>query len=232
MRTADVESVKSHILLAGLPADRLETLLVSSFLQTFPPHAQLILEGDQPDFLFAVIDGRAELKASWNSQETAMSFVDAGGSFILAAVLRNAACLMSARTAERSRILMIPGESVRIAFDTDDVFARAVVLEMAGAYRRTVMTLKDLKLRTGIERLAARLMQMNVETGNQGRFRLPYDKRTLAALLNMTPEHLSRAFANLKPYGVNLDGSEVRLLTPGELALLAKPDPLIDGGAL
>ena len=57
---------------------------------------------------------------------------------------------------------------------------------------------------------------------------LPHDKRTLAALLGMTPENLSRAFATLRPYGVVVNGSSVTLSDLGGLTGLAKPTPLLD----
>ena len=50
----------------------------------------------------------------------------------------------------------------------------------------------------------------------------------LAALLGMTPENLSRAFATLRPYGVRVDGPTIRLDKVDDLQVLAKPTPLID----
>jgi CRP/FNR family transcriptional activator FtrB len=44
----------------------------------------------------------------------------------------------------------------------------------------------------------------------------------------MTPENLSRAFSALKPYGVVVDGTDIRLSKLADLKTLAKPTPLID----
>ena len=57
---------------------------------------------------------------------------------------------------------------------------------------------------------------------------LPHEKRVLASLLGMTPENLSRAFANLGDYGVVVNGPLVSLTRPVPLQRLAKPTPLID----
>ena len=57
---------------------------------------------------------------------------------------------------------------------------------------------------------------------------LPQDKRTLASLLGMTPENLSRAFNTLKPYGVVVRGNKISLDDLEALTTLAKPNPLID----
>lgn len=228
MSSVNCDAIRTLPLFSAMQPDHLDDLTQVSFLQVFPAHVQLIGEGDPPDFLFIVVEGGVELYASWNGHDQTIGLVDAGGSFILAAVLKEAVYLMSARTTQRSRILMIPGERIRKAFAEDASFARAIVLELAAGYRGLVKSLKDLKLRSGVERLAARLIQLDRDGGGTGRFCLPYDKRTLAALLGMTPENLSRAFATLRPYGVETTGSEIRLTKPADLERLAKPYPLID----
>jgi len=170
-----------------------------------------------------------ELYARSNGRESTMGMVRPIATFILAAVLKDAVHLMSARTAQKSRILMIPSENVREAFQADDNFARAIVLELATCYRIVVKEHKDIKLRTAVERLANRLLRYDRDQGGKSSFELPYDKRTIASLLGMTPENLSRAFNTLKPYGVDVDGSTVHLKDIKALESLAKPNPLIDG---
>ncbi len=149
-------------------------------------------------------------------------------SFILAAVINEADYLMSARTVERSQVLMLPASNIREAFQLDEAFARAIVVELASGYRSIVKAYKDVKLRTALERLANCLLRYYRENGDEGLVQLPYDKRTLASELAMTPEYLSRAFNTLKPYGVEVEGSKVRLNDIDALTVLAKPNQLID----
>ncbi len=78
------------------------------------------------------------------------------------------------------------------------------------------------------KRLANRLLRYHEEQGANGALQLPYEKRTLASALGMTPENLSRAFATLRPYGVEVDGAKVTLTDIPSLETLAKPNPLID----
>jgi len=61
-----------------------------------------------------------------------------------------------------------------------------------------------------------------------GRFILPYDKRTLASRLGMTPENLSRNFAQLGTYGVTVTRNEIRLRSRSELEAYANPTPSIE----
>lgn len=200
----------------------------AAYLQTFPAQLTLIHEGDPADFLYVVVEGKVELFANSNGREATMAVVRPFGTFILAAVLKDAVYLMSARTTERAKLLLVPSEDIRKAFEKDDAFARAIVVELASCYRGVVKDQKDIKLRTSVERLANRLIRYDKDQGKTGSLELPYDKRTLASLLGMTPENLSRAFNTLKPYGVEVEGSKVHLNDMKSLLILAKPNHLID----
>ena len=161
-----------------------------------------------------------------------MALVEPVATFILAAVLKDAAYLMSARTLEKSRILLIPSEDIRTAMERDAAFARAIVTELASCYRTVVKAHKNIKLRASVERLANYLLRQHVQQGAHGHLILDTDKRLLASMLGMTPENLSRAFGTLRPYGVDVNGSEIHLTKLEELENFAKVNPLIDDPAV
>jgi CRP/FNR family transcriptional activator FtrB len=138
---------------------------------------------------------------------------------------------MSARTLERSEVLMMPGDAIRTAMRLDTRFATAVARDLAGGYRGLVRTVKNHKLRNSTERLANYLLAMRAADESGAVVRLHHEKRVLASLLGMTPENLSRAFAALQARGVNVQGAIVTLSNVAALEALAKPDPLIDNHA-
>lgn len=228
MRIDALPEIRQLSLFAGMREENFEGLMKAAYLQNFPAQVELIYEGDQADFLFFVIEGCVELYAETNGREGVLALVRPVGSFILAAILKDAVYLMSARTSEKSRILMIPAQNVRDAFEQDEGFARSIVVELAGYFRAVVKEYKDLRLRTGVERLANRLIKYHINQGEDGTVSLPCDKKTLSSILGMTPENLSRAFGTLKAYGVSVEGSVVRLNDMKSLTTLAKPNPLID----
>lgn len=202
-------------------------LMTSSYVQNFPPQIELITEGEPSDFLHVMLSGAVDLFSAWDGRETSLGTVEPVSTFILAATIRDAPYLMSARTLEKSRIVLIPSQDVRTIFDKDAQFARAIVAELAHRYRSTVKMAKDLKLRSSLERLANYLLRMQ-RTAGADEFKLPTEKRRLASLLGMTPENLSRAIKNLQPYGVVINGPRVTLQNPRDLERFAKPNPLID----
>ena len=204
------------------------TLMRGSYVQNFPPQIEMIAEGDPADFLHILLSGSVELYATWNGRETVMATVRPVSSFILAASIRDAPYLMSARTREKSRIALIPSQDVRAVFDMDAHFARAIVAELAQCYRTVVKNSKDLKLRTSLERLANYLLRQQRRTGGASEFELDSEKRRLASFLGMTPENLSRAFRGLQPCGVTVNGNRVAIADKDTLERFAKPSPLID----
>lgn len=215
-------------LFADMADARFDDLMRASYVQNFPPQVELITEGDPSDFLHVVISGSVELFSAWNRRETTMQVVRPVASFILAATIKDAPYLMSARTLEKSRIVLLPSQDVRRVFVEDADFARAIVTELAQCYRVLVKSQKDLKLRTSLERLANYLLRQQMRADGAATFELSLEKRRLAAFLGMTPENLSRAFRGLQPYGVTVDGNRISIADHAVLAAFAKPNPLID----
>jgi CRP/FNR family transcriptional activator FtrB len=228
MRSDELTLIRALPLFADIEEASFDTLMQAAYFQRFPEAVQLIGEGESPDFLHVVVAGMVELIGAGNGRETVVEIVRPIETFILAAVLRDQAYLMSARTLEPSRILMVPSRDVKATFRNDNAFARAVVAELAGRYRGMVKALKNQKLRTSAERLANYLLRCDREQGGKGQFRLTIEKRTLASLLGMTPENLSRAFSTLAGYGVVVTGAEIRIDQRARLLELAGQSPLID----
>jgi len=204
------------------------SLMANSFLQRFPPGVELVHEKDPADFLHVVVEGLVEMGARQGQRETTLSFIRPFGTFVLAAILNDQLYLQRARTLEKSRILMIPAGAVRETIRRDVGFMTAITSELANAYRNTIKDLKNQKLRTGAERLANWLLRHHRLQGGNHTVTIGIEKRVLASRLGMTPENLSRAFASLGAYGVEVQGPKVLLRKLRDLEQLAKPTPLID----
>lgn len=228
MRPADLERVKALPLFRGASPETFRDVTAGAFLQRFPAGTTLLLEGDQVDFLYVLLDGIVELQGAWKDKETTLAVLRPVSTFILAAVVLEADALMSARTLERSEILMLSGQALRRTMRQDVDFGFAVAQELSGCYRGLVRTVKSHKLRGGAERLANYLITQRIRQGMNDTLTLPHEKRILASLLGMTPENLSRAFASLSSHGVVVHGPEVTLTRPEALERLARPSPLID----
>ncbi len=209
----------------------LDELLKASYAQQFPSHVDLIREGDPADFLHIVVEGSVELFSSSHDRETSMAIVSPVSTFILAATIKDAPFLMSARTIQPSKLVLIPSGNIRRIFDKDPAFARAIVTELATCYRGVVKSMKNLKLRTSVERVGNYILRLQDKSAGKELVELPYGKRNLASILGMTPENLSRAFGALQSHGILMDGARIEIIDRSALEAIAKPNRLIDDPA-
>jgi CRP/FNR family transcriptional activator FtrB len=229
MRIAELELIQKLPLFHEIGRANFDTLTDAALLQRFPARVELIHEGALPDFLHIVVEGSVELFAQHNGRETTLDILGPLSTFILAAAIRDEPYLKSARTLTQARILMIPAEAIRDTFSRDFAFARAVVNELAARYRSIVLALKNEKQRTSSERLGNWILKADAKQGGTGRVSLEYDKRTLASLLGMTPENLSRSFSQLKKHGIRSASRGVVIEDRAALVKYSRPTPLIDG---
>lgn len=228
MPDSGFREIRGLDLFAQMTDQNFAALVRGAYVQTFPAQIDLVAEGDPSDFLHVVLSGSVDLYSCWNGRDTSLATVRPISTFILAASIRDAPYLMSARTLEKSRIALIPSQDVRAIFDIDGGFARAVVAELAQGYRAAIKSQKDLKLRTSLERLANFLLRQQKRAGGDASFELEFEKRRLASVLGMTPENLSRAFKGLQPYGITVEGNRILIGDQEDLERFAKPNPLID----
>lgn len=228
MRGADIDVLRQSPLFMDMSEDNFQRLIRPSFVQSFPPRTTLLSEDEPADFLYVVLDGLVLMSARSVESETVLEILRTGDIFILAAVLNDEICLQSAQTLTGGRVLMIPASLVRGLMSEDVSFMRAIVFETARAYRRLVKELKAQKLRGSVQRLANWIIKESLLNHGADVISIPYEKRTLAAYLGMTPENLSRSFASLSEHGVKVQASLVKITDRQRLMQFATPSRLID----
>lgn len=216
-------------LFRGLDEAGLEALLRGASLQRYPRGTLLFEEGEPADFLHVAVEGTIELFTASGDQQATVLIAWPPECFILAAALTGEPYLMSARTLGPSRLLLVPAGQFREEVRRNAALALHATAALAGQFRMAVRQIKDLKLRTGPQRLAAFLMRLVDETGIGGGAELPIPKATLASRLGMTPESLSRALSLLRGYGLEVNGTTVRIIDRARLEQYCAPNALIDG---
>jgi CRP/FNR family transcriptional regulator, transcriptional activator FtrB len=222
----------AHIRELPLFCDLTETtanaLLCAARIRRFPKQMNLFREGETANFLHIVVDGMVALFGAHNGEETTIEIAGRGSILFLAAAIRNAVHLNSARTLTPAQTVMIPAQIVRDLCDRDAAVARVIIVKLAEHCHGSVRALKNIKLRPSAERLANWILRTGTTHGKNGHIELPFEKRTLASCLGMSPENLSRNLALLTKHGVRISGHEIVIDNPSALAKFAKPNPLID----
>ena len=211
MRAKDLDVVRTLPPFGGLDDAAVEALTYGALLQRLPRETTLFEEGDAADFLHVLVDGSAMLSGRDQAgQETVIEILKAGDCFVPAAVLTDAPYLMSAKVLEPSQVLMLPAPVVRELVMREPKFAQYMLKEMAGQFRGLVREVKDLKLCTTTQRLAAFILAQGSPAVDGMTFELPVSKRILASRLGMTPEQLSRALGKLSRHDLHISGGTIQ----------------------
>jgi CRP/FNR family transcriptional activator FtrB len=228
LRSHEIQELRELSLFSEMNPENMERLLDAALLQKFPTGVVLIHEGTQADFLHVLIDGLAENYTEQGDGECGISLIHPVSTFIPAAIVSNQPYLSSARTLAESRVLLIPAPRVREASDRDVGFARAIVSELAHAYRGSVKKLKGYMARSSVERLANWVLTESRKNDSQTNVVIPFNRSTLASHIGTTRENLSRSLAGLTEHGVRIRGREIVIDDRDRLIRFARPQPLID----
>jgi len=229
MRSRDLEIIRSLPCFEGLDEEQLNTVTTGALLQRFPRETVLFEQGERPDFLHVLVEGSVMLYGSTSDgRETVIEILTPVDTFLLAAALTDTPYLMTAKVLEPSNILMLPARNLREQMAAQPKLALAMLASLASQFRRMVRQVKDLKLRTSTQRLAAFLMHLADPPVDGATFELPVNKQVLASRLGMTPENLSRAFAALADLDIQIKGRTVVIGSIDRLRNYCHPDTLID----
>ena len=213
---------------AGVSERVLQKLGSVSVTEIVPDGTVVVSEGACPQYLHIVRKGVIELYAQSGGNRSTLCLLGSGDCFILAAVVSSTVSLMSARTLGQTELIDIPAQTFRKFLKTDQRLLANVSMQLAGGYRSLVRQLRDQKLRTASQRLAAYLVRLHREQGAYGVVTLPLRKQLIASLLGMQPASLSRAFAELQFLGVTVDRDRVSVASLEVLEAVAGTQPQLD----
>jgi CRP/FNR family transcriptional activator FtrB len=216
----DVERLRSIHLFNSVSDSLFPALVRTLSIRYSPARARLFAEGDHATALYIPLEGSVELFSENHVRRSTIAVVRSPKPFLVTSILdeRN---LLSARTLQRSLLVLIPLKLVHELIDADAVFARAMMDEILSALRDVVVDFNNHRLRPAAERLAEWMMRSDQDAGGKGQFVIPYDKRTLASYLGMAPENLSRSLVSLAAVGVSVQGRHVVLKDRAALAAFA-----------
>ena len=230
MTSQDRSQAMATPLLRGLDMDRVERLLSGASIRRVPRRVLLFEEGSVPECLYLLLSGSVEAFTSAGGRDWTILIFSNPDIFIPAAALVDEQHLVSARTLKLSRLLLIPVDTVRSEMAQCPVFACRLATLLAGQFRVTLRHIKDLKTRTGPQRLAAYLLRLVDEKGKAGTAELPHSKGILASRLGMSAETMSRSLQVVADHGVVVRGHRVFVQDRREAETFCRRSPLIDGG--
>jgi CRP-like cAMP-binding protein len=158
-------------------------------------------------------------------EERVLRLVGAGESFGEPSALLGKPCLYDAIALSDTKLIGIAAAAIFALLERDRRFARLLVLALA---QRSYTVLSELEAATtqrGAQRLAGYLESLPRRQGARGAatVQLPVSKTTVAALLGMKKETLSRLLRQFSANGViGMARREISILNPEKLSAAAR----------
>lgn len=212
MRSEDRKLLRATPLFASLTSEEFARATAGAVVHGLPKGTLVCPQGERPEFLHVILSGRVALIGkSTGKPETVVEFFDAGDTFIAAAVMLDAPALMSARVVVDARIALLPAAEFRRHLAQEPALALAVAHQFAHYWRRLIRQIKDLKLKSAVERLAVFLIALAPSDAGPVTLTLPQERKLIAAHIGIAPESLSRAFIALRAIGVTGRGRKVTI---------------------
>jgi CRP/FNR family transcriptional regulator, transcriptional activator FtrB len=208
---------------ASLPAKMLERLVHEMPVERFQQKTVLVHEGQTQECLFLVFEGLMQQFTTFDGREVTLSVLKSPTLVYPHAMQRGTVALASLRTLDASRIGRIPVSHARRLAAEAPEFSKAMSVQVVNELQRLFHEYKCARTRNALERLAAWVIAMH-ERAEQQNIELPYDKWVLAARLGVEPATLSRDFARLAEYGVEVSGKTLRIRDLPLLRTLTGPD--------
>ena len=218
-----VPFLKKIGLFASLPEASLQSIAEVAGLQRFSNHGYLFREGEEPDFVYSIIEGGIVLVGGADGQEAVIEFFGPGESVLLPAALLELPYLVSARATSDGQALLIPAGKLRQLIDQDVALAAQCARMLSRHWRVLINQIKEIKTHGAAERLAHFLISQAGNAKGPATLVLPGMKKEVATRLGIKPETLSRTLKKLRDYGVETEGDSIRIASIERLAALVSP---------
>jgi CRP-like cAMP-binding protein len=221
----DLDIVRRINILRGLNPLMVERLIAPAAAMSLREGETVFRQGDPVNAFFIVIEGWVKLyRITMSGEEAVISLFTKGDSFAEAVAFTGQPYPATAETVSKARVVRIPASHVVNCIRTMPDIALAMIASTSQHLHHLVHQVEQLKAQTGVQRVADFLVSLaGVERG-QCAIALPYDKVLIAGRLGLKPESLSRAFAKLRPLGVEVHAAHVLVNDVAKLRDYASSD--------
>lgn len=191
----------------------IDALLAGAKIKDYPKGARLFLQGDGADRFFVIINGWIKLyRGTPDGDEAVVALFTRGDVFGEAAIFDNTNYPFAAEAVEQATLIEIPSALLKNRAKANPDITARLMDSMSREMHKLQMENEHIILMSASQRVGCLLLQLSSGMlGTGGAFSFPYDKALAAQRLGMKPETFSRALAQLKPAGVTVKGSEIRI---------------------
>jgi CRP-like cAMP-binding protein len=197
-------------LFASLDDSTLQRLTHDAKVECYEDGDVIFRQGDKVTSVVLVLQGYVKLlRVACCGDETLINICSDGDSVNEALTLRGEFYRVSAEAVGPTRILKLSASRFTYFLRESPALALAVINETTNKIGALVGEIESLKAQSADKRLARFILSLCPRGEDRCKFRLPYDKRLIAAHLGVKQETLSRAFAKLREIGVRTETRNV-----------------------
>lgn len=196
-----------------LPLEQVAVIAEHCQLISAPRGTMLFNRGDQARGLFVLLTGQLKLGVtSPQGMEKVISIVSPGESFGEAVLFMERHFPVYAQSTLDSDVLMVSKNVIFSLLDSDPTVARKMLAGLSVRMHQLVQDIGMLSLQSGTQRFIGYLLHISADAPDAGSVTLPASKTTIASLLNLTPETLSRTMTKLQQTGlIEVHGKEITI---------------------
>jgi len=225
MPASRTEILKQSLIFSSLRPEELEELARVAVEKSFGPDEFIFWEGDEPDYLHMVMEGRVKVvKHASSGKEFIVAFFGPGEMFGEVAVFEGKAYPASSQAAVPSRVLSIRRKDFLSFLSTRPQVALTIINVLGGRLRDAQTRLKDFAGERVEQRLARVLLMLASKLGPT----LPFTRQEIADMAGTTTETAIRFTSILKERGIiDTVRGKITIRNETKLRLLSEGPPRV-----
>ena len=217
---SELPPLRDFPLFASLDEATLHRLTLDAKVETYADGDVIFRQGDAVAAIMLIVRGFVKLlRTAPCGDETLVNIRSDGASVNDAPTVTGEAFHVSAEAVGPTSILKLPAGRFARLMSESPALAAAALDDAKRKIAELIGEIESLKAQSADRRLARFILSLCPANTDSCRFRLPYDKRLVAAQLGVTQETLSRSFARLREFGVRTETRDVSVESVTRLCL-------------
>ena len=195
---------------------------------TFNKGEMIFHEGDKGDGFYMVDKGKIKVfKLSFEGKEQILHIYGPGKIFGEVPAFEGKNFPASSMTLEKSTILFLPRDKFVDLITATPGLGMNMLADLSRRLREFTIQIENLSLKEVPARIAAYIITLSLEQGNEAQVTLPISKAQLSNLIGTTPETVSRIFKKMMAVSlINVKGKIIDIKDPDGLADLSESGSL------
>lgn len=213
-KTQIAQKLSEFYMFSELQPTQIEQLVSGTRVLDVTRGGTLFNRGDNAHGFYLLLEGQIKLGViSPHGDEKVIGLIQPGQSFGEAVLFLERSFPVYAHATIDSKVMLITRDTIFDILDNDTTVVRRMLAGISARNRQLVNDIESISLQNSTQRLIGYLLQISTDSPNPERVQLPANKLTIASMLNITPETLSRVMLRLNNAGlIEVNGKEIVII--------------------